>query len=243
MKLLTPLSAGAEFVDFNDSGGQVIASYPNYGEAQHAIDRLADVPFPVQFSEIVGRDLRMVERVTGRMTDGRAAAAGAATGAWFGLLIGLLVGLFTFGPAWLGLILGGLLIGSLWGALFGFLIHRMGTDSTIPQLPRRSSSPPRPAPRRPTPARLRSPRAPDGAARATPTGHAPDTPRPRRRTPLSRRNQHLTDNRERVSAPFGLRVEASVFAGISSGRNRRDPDVPIPYPLFMRTDSPRNRLP
>jgi uncharacterized membrane protein len=126
MKLLTPLSAGAEFVDFNDSGGQVIASYPNYGEAQHAIDRLADVPFPVQFSEIVGRDLRMVERVTGRMTDGRAAAAGAATGAWFGLLIGLLVGLFTFGPAWLGLILGGLLIGSLWGALFGFLIHRMG---------------------------------------------------------------------------------------------------------------------
>jgi len=28
--------------------------------------------------------------------------------------------------AWLGLILGGLLIGSLWGALFGFFIHRMG---------------------------------------------------------------------------------------------------------------------
>jgi uncharacterized membrane protein len=37
----------------------------------------------------------------------------------------LLVGLFTFGPAWIGLILGGLLIGALWGVLFGFLAHRM----------------------------------------------------------------------------------------------------------------------
>jgi hypothetical protein len=115
------------FVDFSDSGGQMVGSYPTYAEAQQAIDRLAAAAFSVQYSEIVGRDLRLVERVTGRMTDGRAAATGAATGAWFGLLIGLLVGLFTFGPAWFGLILGGLLIGALWGALFGFLAHRMGS--------------------------------------------------------------------------------------------------------------------
>jgi uncharacterized membrane protein len=127
MQLLTNLSANADLIDFGDSGGQVVASYPIYAEAQQAIDRLADAAFPVQYSEIIGRDVRLIERVTGRMTDARAAAAGAVTGAGFGLFIGLLVGLFTFGPAWIGLILGGLLIGSLWGALFGFLAHRTGT--------------------------------------------------------------------------------------------------------------------
>jgi hypothetical protein len=76
MQLLTTLSADADFVDFSASGGQVVASYPTYGEAQQAIDRLADASFPVQYSEIVGRDVRLVERVTGRMSDGRAAAFG-----------------------------------------------------------------------------------------------------------------------------------------------------------------------
>jgi hypothetical protein len=127
MPLFTTPSPSADFVDLNDTGGQVIASYPTYSGAQHAIDRLADASFPVQYSEIVGRDLRMVERVTGRMTDGRAAAARAVTGAWFGLLIGLFVGLFTFAPAWLGLILGGLLLGTGCGALIGLVSHRMGS--------------------------------------------------------------------------------------------------------------------
>jgi uncharacterized membrane protein len=126
MSLFTPISP-PDFVDFSETGSQVIATYATYNQAQYAVDRLADASFPVQHSEIIGRDVRLVERVTGRMTDGRAAAAGAATGAWFGMFIGLLVGLFTFGPAWIGLILGGLLIGGLWGALFGFLAHRMGT--------------------------------------------------------------------------------------------------------------------
>ena len=55
------------------------------------------------------------------MTPARGSATVAVTGAWFGLLIGLLVGLSTFGPAWLGLLFGGLLIGASWGALFGYL--------------------------------------------------------------------------------------------------------------------------
>lgn len=61
--------------------------------------------------------------MTGRLTNAKAAAAGAGSGAWFGLFIGLLVGLFTSGPAWLGLILGGALIGAFWGAVFGFIAH------------------------------------------------------------------------------------------------------------------------
>ena len=100
-----------------------VASYPSYEEAQAAVDRLSDDKFPVENLDIIGSGLRLVERVTGRLTKARAAAAGAASGAWFGLFIGLLVGLFTRGPTWLGLILGGLLIGAAWGAIFGFVGH------------------------------------------------------------------------------------------------------------------------
>jgi hypothetical protein len=100
-----------------------VASYTSYQEAQQAVDRLSDERFPVENLDIVGTGLRLVERVTGRLTRARAAAAGAATGAWFGLFIGLLVGLFTTGPTWIGLILGGLLIGAAWGAVFGFVGH------------------------------------------------------------------------------------------------------------------------
>jgi heat induced stress protein YflT len=103
----------------------VVASYDSYTEAERAVDHLADSGFPVEHTEIVGRDLRLVEQVTGRLTRARAAAAGAGAGAWWGLFIGLLVGLFTTGPEWLGLVLGGILIGAAWGAIFGFAAHWM----------------------------------------------------------------------------------------------------------------------
>jgi hypothetical protein len=106
---------------YTSAGREVVGSYGTYQEAQRAVDHLADARFPVEFTDIVGRDVQLVERVTGRMTTARAAAAGAGTGAWFGLFIGVLIGLFTPGAAWLGLILGGLLIGALWGATFGFV--------------------------------------------------------------------------------------------------------------------------
>jgi uncharacterized membrane protein len=96
-------------------GRQPVASYATYPEAQRAVDNLSDAGFPVEHADVVGYDLRLVEHVTGRLTNARAAAAGAGTGAWFGLFIGLLVGLFTTGPLWLGLIVGGLVIGALWG--------------------------------------------------------------------------------------------------------------------------------
>src|SRR5262249_59302845 len=94
-----------------------VGSYSSYEEAQAAVDRLSDEKFPVQNLDIVGSGLRLVERVTGRLTTARAAAAGAASGAWFGLFIGLLVGLFTRGSTWVGLIIGGLLVRAAPGAL------------------------------------------------------------------------------------------------------------------------------
>jgi len=100
-----------------------VASYTTYDAAQAAVDQLSDDGFPVETIDIVGSELRLVERVTGRLTNGRAALLGASAGAWFGLLIGLLVGLFTTGATWLGLVLGGIVIGALWGAVVGFASH------------------------------------------------------------------------------------------------------------------------
>ena len=102
------------------AGRQVVASYTTYGKAQFAVDHLSDSSFPVEHSAIIGRDLSLVETVTGRMTKTRAAAMGAVAGAWFGLFIGLFVGIFTTAPVWLSLIIAGLAIGAIWGAIFGF---------------------------------------------------------------------------------------------------------------------------
>ncbi|GAA0918225.1 general stress protein [Virgisporangium aurantiacum] len=113
------------FVDsYSGAGRTVVATFGSYAEAERTVDRLSDEGFPVQYTDIVGRELRLVERVSGRLTTAGAAWAGAGTGAWFGLFIGLLVGLFTPTPIWLGLILGGVLIGGIWGAVFGFVAHR-----------------------------------------------------------------------------------------------------------------------
>jgi hypothetical protein len=101
-------------------GGVQVGSFESYEQAQAAVDHLSDQKFPVENVTIVGTDLRMIERVLGRMTWGRAIAAGAAGGAWWGLFVGLLLGIFTVdGGAWLGSVLTGLLIGVVFGALFG----------------------------------------------------------------------------------------------------------------------------
>jgi hypothetical protein len=105
------------------SAWNTVASFTSYEEAQAAVDKLSDLQFPVENLDIIGSDLRTVEHITGRLTSGRATTAGAASGAWFGLFFGLLVGLFSTGPTWVGLILGGVFIGALWGAIFGYIGH------------------------------------------------------------------------------------------------------------------------
>ena len=100
-----------------------VARFDDYSSAQRAVDRLADDGFPVEQLDIVGSDLQLVERVTGRLTKWRAAAAGALSGLWVGLLIGILFGLFTTGHAWLAMVAVGIALGMLWGAIFGFAAH------------------------------------------------------------------------------------------------------------------------
>ncbi|WP_127507409.1 DUF1269 domain-containing protein [Actinoplanes solisilvae] len=100
----------------------VVGTFPDYAQAQKAVDTLSDNKFPVERTAIIGTDLRLVENVLGRLTTARAALAGAASGAWFGLFIGLLFGLFST-SSWFGVILAGLLIGAAWGAVFGAIAH------------------------------------------------------------------------------------------------------------------------
>ena len=105
---------------------RVIATYDSYAEAERAVDRLSDGGFPVDRVSIVGRDLKTVERVTGRMTLARAALNGAVSGALAGLLIGWLFAVFNwFNPVvdrgWL--IFDGLWFGAVIGALWGLIVY------------------------------------------------------------------------------------------------------------------------
>jgi hypothetical protein len=107
---------------------RVVASYASYQEAESAVDRLSDARFPVERTAIVGRDLKLVEQVTGRVTYADAAARGAVAGGLVGLLVSWLFAVFNwFNPtvAWGWLIFDGLWFGLVVGALMGVLLHAL----------------------------------------------------------------------------------------------------------------------
>jgi len=104
--------------------GWPIGSYATSGEAQQAVDFLADSEFAVSDVTIVGVDLMLVERVIGRLSWGRVLGTGAVSGAWFGLFAGLLLGLFVNQGFALQL-LTGLVLGVLSGLLFAAIGYGM----------------------------------------------------------------------------------------------------------------------
>jgi hypothetical protein len=111
---------------------QSLAVYEKYEDAQKAVDFLSDHEFPVQNCMIVGTELKQVERITGRLTNGRVATAGALSGLWLGLFVGLIFSLFdksnsTVLPMVVSTALLGALFGSVW-ALVGFLAARGQRD-------------------------------------------------------------------------------------------------------------------
>jgi len=74
--------------------GEVLDTFETYPEAQALVDRLAKAEFDVSKVSIVGNDLKTVERVTGKLSYGKAALSGAANGAFIGLFFSLLFTLF-----------------------------------------------------------------------------------------------------------------------------------------------------
>ncbi|MGA1811115.1 general stress protein [Frondihabitans sp. 4ASC-45] len=104
---------------------QVVATFTKYEDAQGAVDYLSDEGFPVQNVSIVGHDIRTVENVSGRLTKGKAASRGGLSGLWFGLFLGLLFAVFVPGVQIIPALLTAIVVGALWGALFGFVGHAM----------------------------------------------------------------------------------------------------------------------
>ncbi len=73
---------------------QSVGVFDTYVGAQKAVDYLADQKFPVENLAIVGTNLRLVERVTGRRTWGTVLLQGVFSGISTGLMIALLMWLF-----------------------------------------------------------------------------------------------------------------------------------------------------
>jgi hypothetical protein len=104
---------------------QAIASFDPYEDAQALVDRPAD-GFPVERLAIEGRDLEIVERVTGRLNAGRAALAGDPPGALAGAALGLLFGLwFTHDGVSLGVLLYWFAVGTVVGAGFELFVFAL----------------------------------------------------------------------------------------------------------------------
>ena len=99
--------------------------FDEYAKAQHAVDYLADQAFPVENVEIVGTELRSIERVVGRLTRGRIAVAGVVSGLWIGLFVGIAFSLFSDKNQ-----LGFLITTPLLGALFGLIWGQLGFTVT-----------------------------------------------------------------------------------------------------------------
>ncbi|HEU5474029.1 MAG TPA: general stress protein [Actinophytocola sp.] len=107
---------------------RTVATFASYGEAERAVDHLADQRFPVEHVAIVGNDVKMVEQVVGRLNWGRAALHGAGSGALVGALIGWLFGLFNWvQPLVASLVLAayGLIFGAVVGAVFGLIAYAL----------------------------------------------------------------------------------------------------------------------
>ncbi|MDN5686517.1 MAG: hypothetical protein L0G94_07505, partial [Brachybacterium sp.] len=84
--------------------------YSTYQEVQAVVDTLADKHFPVQSTLIVGTDLKLMERVTGRKTWGRIIGQGIMSGLWMGLFLGILLYLIT-SPSSIWVVLTSVLMG------------------------------------------------------------------------------------------------------------------------------------
>lgn len=104
--------------------GQEIASFESYPNVSKAVDTLADIGFPVQHLTIVGTDLRMVERVTGRVTWGKVLFSGALSGALFGLMLSIFFVLLIPDTTWT-LAIGWMVAGAVGFALAQGMVYAL----------------------------------------------------------------------------------------------------------------------
>ena len=111
--------------------GTEVASYQTYAQARATVDFLSDSGFDVSSITIVGTDLHLVERVTGRMTIARASMSGASSGALWGALAGMLMSAGQNAGGTGAWVVGGIVVGALTGmalSALAFLIRGRSRD-------------------------------------------------------------------------------------------------------------------
>ena len=106
---------------FRIPDGETLATFPGYLEAQELVNSLVTQGVPAQALSIVGADVTLVERVTGKIGYGRAAVSSAMSGSWLGILAGLVFVIIS--PSdFITPIVGGLFIGAGVGMVTGMVI-------------------------------------------------------------------------------------------------------------------------
>jgi hypothetical protein len=111
--------------DYQPSDVRVIATFDRYEDAQELVDQLARKGFAVDRMTIVGRDLQLIERVTGPMNVWRAALAGGVSmipiAALFGVLFGVVFA--PVGVSVLATLLYWIVVGLVAGAVVGVISY------------------------------------------------------------------------------------------------------------------------
>ncbi|WP_370977590.1 general stress protein [Arthrobacter sp. HMSC06H05] len=120
----TPQSFGNMFMSI--PRGPVLGRFSDYQDAQKVVDFLADNDFPVNNVSIIGNDLKLVERVSGKLTYPKVALQGAMQGAMMGLFFGLIMMLFSpQGANVATLMFAAVLIGAVMWMLFGIIQYAL----------------------------------------------------------------------------------------------------------------------
>ncbi|ALJ19953.1 general stress protein [Microbacterium sp. No. 7] len=117
--------------------GEKIAEFASYEAAQKAVTQLIEADVPAKDIQIIGRGLRSVETVTGRLGYAAAARQGAVNGILFGLLFSAIFVLGTPDAAiqvFAGVMLVGIALGMLMSLLMYAIVRRRRSYTSITQI-------------------------------------------------------------------------------------------------------------
>ncbi len=103
--------------------GVVVASFETYDQAQAAIAKVSSADAELAGLAIIGNDLKLVERIVGRLTWGRVASRGAIRGLGFGAFLGLMF--LVFVPEAVSSVLVFPLLGLAFGILLAVVQHAL----------------------------------------------------------------------------------------------------------------------
>ena len=101
--------------------GEELGKFENYPDAQEMVNTLVSNGVAAGALSIVGSDVTLVERVTGKIGYGRAAVSSAISGSWLGAIAGLIVVVIDPND-FITPVLAGILIGAGAGMVVGMVI-------------------------------------------------------------------------------------------------------------------------